>query len=118
MLLKKDVMTILTIASCGQAVLGLFGLYAGLKHNKLYMGIYMILLWVIGGLYMADGYIAYKEAHSYQFQMVQSGLWTKLGAQTAVIQKKVYIPLKYSFNAVDTTLMWIVHLLIAYVQGL
>jgi hypothetical protein len=91
MLLKKDVMTILTIAALAQTILGFFGLYAGLKHKKLSMGIYMILLWVVGGLYMADGYIAYKEAHSYQFQMAQSSFWTNLGAQTAIIQKRVFL---------------------------
>ena len=89
MLLKQDIITILTVGALFQTLLGLFGLYAALKHKKLMMAIYLLLIWPVGGLFMANGYLAYKEANSFQFQMVQSNLWTKLGSGTSIIQKKV-----------------------------
>ena len=89
MLLKKDILTILTIGALFQTLLGLFGLYGALKHKKVFIAIYLLLIWPVTGLFMADGYLAYKESHSFQFQMANTNLWSQLGAGTAIIQKKV-----------------------------
>ena len=89
MFLRQDIMVILTTGALLQTLLGFFGMFGALTHRKKFLAGYLLLLWVVGGIFMTNGFLAYKEVYSFQFEANMSTLWTKLGSKQVTIQNKV-----------------------------
>ncbi len=87
-LLRKDVMILLTTIAFLQTALGFLGFYAALRHKKVWMVVYLLLIWLVGAVLMVEGYFAYKEVNSFQFEANMNTLWTNLGANQQIIQNK------------------------------
>lgn len=91
MFLRQDIMVVLTTGALCQTLLGFFGMFGALTHRKKFLAVYLLLLWVVGGIFMTNGFLAYKEVYSFQFEANMSTLWTKLGSKQVTIQNKVII---------------------------
>ena len=89
MLLRRDILALLTAGAFFQTILGFLGYFGALTHRKVVLVTYMLLLWVLGGIYLTNGYFAFKELHSFQFEANMSTLWSVLGSKQVTIQNTV-----------------------------
>jgi len=89
LILRRDVLTILTVSGFSMLAFGALGIFGALTHRKYVVVIFMFLLWAVGGLFLSNGYITFKQVTSFQFEGDMSRLWSNLGDLQATVQAKV-----------------------------
>ena len=89
MLLRLDVVYLTLVAGFLTVALASFGLWGALTHRKWVLCVFMMLLWFVGILYGAVGFLSYKELHSFQFEANMNTLWGTIGTHQLLIQNQV-----------------------------